>query len=60
MSNEKEKDQIEEKKGFFSRIFGGSTGKGCCNVRIVPKEEPSEVQEDEDSVGEKEKDNKEQ
>lgn len=59
MSNNKENDQNKEKEGFFSRIFGTSKGKGCCNVRIVPKEEPTELEKDEPSGRGEEKNSKE-
>ncbi|MBC7346908.1 MAG: hypothetical protein H5U00_05550 [Clostridia bacterium] len=35
---------VEQRKGFWSRLFGGGQG-GCCNVRIeeIPEEGQTEV-----------------
>jgi len=56
MANKKENDQSREKQGFFSKIFGSSKGKSCCDVKIVPKDEPDELQKDEGPVRGEEQD----
>jgi hypothetical protein len=56
MANKKENDQSREKQGFFSKIFGSSKGKSCCDVRIVPKDELDELQKDEGPVRREEED----
>jgi ferredoxin len=35
----------EKKESFFSKVFGGGCGCGCCNVKIeeIPEEEAKEV-----------------
>jgi hypothetical protein len=31
----------EKKKGFFFRILNSGNKSNCCDVKIVPKEQPS-------------------
>ncbi|MDD5015895.1 MAG: hypothetical protein PHW73_12515 [Atribacterota bacterium] len=51
----KEKNgQKKVKKGFFSKLFRGSKECGCascCDIKIVPQEEPEEPQKKEQLAG---------
>lgn len=52
---EKEKSgQKKEKKGFLSKLFRSSKGCGCancCDIKIVPQEEPEKPQKKEQLAG---------
>lgn len=52
---EKEKNgQKKVKKGFLSELFRGSKGcscGSCCDIKIVPQEEPEEPQKKEQIIG---------
>jgi len=50
----KKNGQKKVKKGFLSKLFRGSKGCGCascCDIKIVPQEEPEEPQKTEQLAG---------
>lgn len=47
----------EKKEGFFSRLFGGGCGGGCCNVKVEEVQEVESVNK-ESAQEEKEKEKK--
>lgn len=54
MSDKEKSGQKKEKKGFLSKLFKNSKGCGCgscCDIKIIPQEEPEESQKKEQTVG---------
>ena len=46
VKNDQSEDN-KEKKGIFSRLFGGGKKSACCEMQIIPMEELENLQKEE-------------